>query len=196
MLLSDDWRMEALTGRAVLQPRMPGCSCMSSHRALVLQDKDAGAELAIITDRAQGGGSLASGQAEIMVHRRTLLDDQRGVGEPINETMCGCSACACAGLIARGTHYLTLQVAPRPPHAYEFPLPLRRGFLPFLHVRFRPSGSLDISICASPLCLHCLCQCGRVQHVHKLPQSINDPHAMVCRGPSQQLNTGGPCSSG
>lgn len=84
----------------------------------MVQDKGSGAELAIVTDRAQGGGSLKSGQAEIMVHRRMLLDDWRGVGEPINETMCGCSACACAGLIARGTHHLTLQVHPpwRPPH--------------------------------------------------------------------------------
>ena len=96
---------------------MSGCCSICSHRALVAQDEGSGAELAIVTDRAQGGGSLGSGQAELMVHRRTLLDDQRGVGEPINETMCGCSACACAGLIARGTHYLTLQVTPGFPHA-------------------------------------------------------------------------------
>ena len=98
---------------------MSGCCSICSHRALVAQDEGSGAELAIVTDRAQGGGSLGSGQAELMVHRRTLLDDQRGVGEPINETMCGCSACACAcaGLIARGTHYLTLQVALRSPCA-------------------------------------------------------------------------------
>jgi hypothetical protein len=79
-----------------------------------LQDSK-GAQLALVTDRAQGGSSLESGQMEVMVHRRTLLDDDRGVGEPINETMCGCRDCACAGLVARGTHYLTLQVSARAP---------------------------------------------------------------------------------
>ena len=68
-----------------------------------------GERLALVTDRAQGGASLKPGQMEGMVHRRTLLDDIRGVGEPLNETMCGCRECECAGLIARGTHRLTLQ---------------------------------------------------------------------------------------
>ena len=103
-----------------MRPKTPGCCSISSHGALWAQDEGSGAELAIVTDRAQGGGSLGSGQAELMVHRRTLLDDQRGVGEPINETMCGCSACACAGLVARGTHYLTLQVTLLSPHAYAY----------------------------------------------------------------------------
>ncbi|KAL3141201.1 hypothetical protein ABBQ38_003541 [Trebouxia sp. C0009 RCD-2024] len=66
-------------------------------------------ELAVLTDRAQGGASLASGQLEVMLHRRTLFDDWRGVGEPLNETMQGCTNCASAGLIARGRHWLTLQ---------------------------------------------------------------------------------------
>ncbi len=70
-----------------------------------------------MTDRAQGGASLAPGEMEVMVHRRTLRDDQRGVGEPISETECGCLylSCLCAGLIARGSHHLAFQVLGAPP---------------------------------------------------------------------------------
>ena len=64
----------------------------------------------MLTDRAQGGASLQSGQLEVMLHRRTLFDDQRGVAEPLNETMQGCRDCPSAGLVARGRHWLTLQV--------------------------------------------------------------------------------------
>lgn len=76
------------------------------------QEPGAGA-LAVMTDRAQGGASLASGALELMLHRRTLNDDARGVAEPLNETQCGCSACACGGLVARGVHRVLLQ-APAP----------------------------------------------------------------------------------
>ena len=41
---------------------------------------------------------------------RTMFDDQRGVAEPLNETMCGCRECNCRGLIVRGTHSLLLSV--------------------------------------------------------------------------------------
>jgi hypothetical protein len=40
----------------------------------------------VLTDRSQGGSSLANGQIELMVHRRLLFDDSLGVGEPLNET--------------------------------------------------------------------------------------------------------------
>jgi hypothetical protein len=33
-----------------------------------------------------GGSSLSSGQVEVMIQRRLLYDDARGVGEPLNET--------------------------------------------------------------------------------------------------------------
>jgi len=48
--------------------------------------KDGTRQLTILNDRSQGGSSMNDGQLEIMVHRRTLVDDRRGVGEPINET--------------------------------------------------------------------------------------------------------------
>ena len=40
----------------------------------------------VATDRAQGAASLEEGELEVMVHRRVLHDDYRGVGEPLNET--------------------------------------------------------------------------------------------------------------
>ena len=40
----------------------------------------------VAVDRAQGGASLVDGQIELMLHRRLLCDDARGVAEPLNET--------------------------------------------------------------------------------------------------------------
>jgi alpha-mannosidase len=71
-----------------------------------IQDKNM--RFAVLTDRAQGGASLRQGEIEFMVHRRNLVDDRRGVHEPLNETMCGCVKCDCAGLVVRGAHWLVL----------------------------------------------------------------------------------------
>jgi len=91
---------------------------------IALQDKAKNAELAIMTDVSQGGTSLKPGELELMVHRRLQKDDNRGVQEPLNETMCGCNdinaapghmgahghegdgGCMCAGLTMRGRHWL------------------------------------------------------------------------------------------
>jgi len=40
----------------------------------------------ISNDRAQGGASILNGEVELMIHRRLLVDDGRGVGEALNET--------------------------------------------------------------------------------------------------------------
>ncbi|KAL4536505.1 hypothetical protein Ndes2437B_g05917 [Nannochloris sp. 'desiccata'] len=74
--------------------------------AAYIQDENV--QFAVLTDRAQGGASLRQGEMEFMVHRRNLVDDRRGVHEPLNETMCGCLECDCAGLVVRGTHWLVL----------------------------------------------------------------------------------------
>jgi lysosomal alpha-mannosidase len=57
----------------------------------------------VLTDRSQGGGSIRDGQIEIMVHRRTMKDDNYGVGEPLKE-----QGSDDKGLIVRGKHYLLL----------------------------------------------------------------------------------------
>ncbi|XP_033096903.1 lysosomal alpha-mannosidase-like [Anneissia japonica] len=65
--------------------------------------KDEKRQLTILSDRSQGGSSMKEGSMEIMVHRRILKDDARGVGEPLNETgQFG------DGLIIRGKHFVLL----------------------------------------------------------------------------------------
>uniref|UniRef100_H2Z3Z0 Alpha-mannosidase n=1 Tax=Ciona savignyi TaxID=51511 RepID=H2Z3Z0_CIOSA len=65
--------------------------------------RDAHVQLTVLTDRSQGGSSLSSGALELMVHRRLLGEDSKGVAEPLNETgQFG------DGLITRGKHWLLL----------------------------------------------------------------------------------------
>lgn len=64
------------------------------------------AEFSVLVDRAVGGASIQDGQLELMLHRRLLHDDSRGVGEPLNETVCVQSKCQ--GLTVKGTYYLSI----------------------------------------------------------------------------------------
>ena len=59
-------------------------------------------QLSVLTDRSQGATSLENNKVEIMVHRKTLKDDHKGVGEAINEKAFG------YGLVARGKHQITV----------------------------------------------------------------------------------------
>jgi hypothetical protein len=72
--------------------------------------KDSASQVTVLTDRSQGGTSLAAGQVEIMVHRRTLHDDGRGVGEPLNETQSidQNNNRVGPGMGISGTHYMFL----------------------------------------------------------------------------------------
>jgi hypothetical protein len=45
------------------------------------KDAQSGVTLTVNTDRTQSGASIADGEVELMVHRRLLMDDGRGVGE-------------------------------------------------------------------------------------------------------------------
>uniref|UniRef100_A0A2P2MM13 Alpha-mannosidase n=1 Tax=Rhizophora mucronata TaxID=61149 RepID=A0A2P2MM13_RHIMU len=63
-------------------------------------------ELSVLVDRSVGGSSLVDGQIELMIHRRLLHDDVRGVGEVLNETVCLLDGCE--GLTVRILYQLRL----------------------------------------------------------------------------------------
>ncbi|XP_063148563.1 lysosomal alpha-mannosidase [Candoia aspera] len=65
--------------------------------------KDQKTQLTVLTDRSQGGSSLTDGSLELMVHRRLLHDDNRGVGEPLLEP-----GDYHNGLVVRGRHLVFL----------------------------------------------------------------------------------------
>ncbi|XP_027351852.1 probable alpha-mannosidase At5g13980 [Abrus precatorius] len=65
--------------------------------------KDNKTEFSVLVDRAIGGSSLEDGQIELMVHRRLLLDDSRGVDEALNEI--DCVGDDCRGLTVQGKFY-------------------------------------------------------------------------------------------
>ncbi|XP_063055152.1 lysosomal alpha-mannosidase [Engraulis encrasicolus] len=67
--------------------------------------KDKASQLTVVTDRSQGASSIIDGSLEIMLHRRLLYDDVRGVGEPLNETGGWGSS---EGLVVRGRLLVTL----------------------------------------------------------------------------------------
>ncbi|XP_035819972.1 alpha-mannosidase isoform X4 [Zea mays] len=64
-------------------------------------------ELSVLVDRAAGASSIQDGQLEIMLHRRLLKDDGRGVAEPLDEVVCVDQDCQ--GLTARGTYYINVE---------------------------------------------------------------------------------------
>ncbi|GAX17335.1 lysosomal alpha-mannosidase [Fistulifera solaris] len=84
------------------------------NTAIFLQDKNA--SLSVVVDRSQGGSSLQDGTLELMVQRRNLADDAKGVGEPLNETSGGMTPYppygnaerVGDGVIIRGTHRIMI----------------------------------------------------------------------------------------
>ncbi|PIA48794.1 hypothetical protein AQUCO_01300017v1 [Aquilegia coerulea] len=68
--------------------------------------EDSKTELSVLVDRSVGGSSLADGQMELMLHRRLLFDDSKGVAEALNETVCVDNECQ--GLTIKGNFYLRI----------------------------------------------------------------------------------------
>ncbi|XP_074026193.1 lysosomal alpha-mannosidase isoform X2 [Leptinotarsa decemlineata] len=75
---------------------------------LVIKDEHKNIEVAILNDRSQGGSSLGKNNLELMVHRRVLFDDNKGVNEYLSEVEFG------KGVYARGSHYLIVGNAIKP----------------------------------------------------------------------------------
>ncbi|XVF16104.1 hypothetical protein REPUB_Repub10bG0002500 [Reevesia pubescens] len=71
---------------------------------IYLQDNST--ELSVLVDRSVGGSSLVDGQIELMLHRRLIHDDVRGVGEVLNETVCVLEGCE--GLTIQGKFYFRI----------------------------------------------------------------------------------------
>ncbi|XP_044269447.1 lysosomal alpha-mannosidase-like isoform X2 [Tribolium madens] len=69
---------------------------------IVIRDETKKLEVAVLNDRAQGGSSLNNGDIELMLHRRLLADDNKGVGESLDDEEFG------QGVVARGQLYLVI----------------------------------------------------------------------------------------
>jgi hypothetical protein len=74
------------------------------------------AQLTVLTDRSQGGASITNNTLEIMVHRRLVADDDKGVHEPLNETTSVTPYPNMQrigpGIVVKGTHTLLLSSQP------------------------------------------------------------------------------------
>ena len=56
---------------------------VNSHISII--DVNTKQRVSVLVDRSQGGTVLRDGSLEIMIQRRTTMDDSRGVGEPLDE---------------------------------------------------------------------------------------------------------------
>jgi alpha-mannosidase len=81
--------------------------------------RDSTRQLTVLTDRPQGGSSLRSGEVELMLHRRLLYDDFKGVSEKLDETesiwyhngnFCETPHRSGPGLLVSGSHFLVYLV--------------------------------------------------------------------------------------
>ncbi|XP_054150682.1 lysosomal alpha-mannosidase [Melozone crissalis] len=76
--------------------------------------KDQKVQLTVLTDRSQGGSSLQDGSLELMVHRRLLHDDSRGLEEALDEP--GADG---RGLVVRGRHLVLLDTVGASPEQHR-----------------------------------------------------------------------------
>ncbi|KAK9926543.1 hypothetical protein M0R45_023768 [Rubus argutus] len=68
--------------------------------------KDNNTELSLLVDRSVGGSSIVDGQLELMLHRRLLDDDDKGITEALDEEVC--IEDDCKGLTIIGKYHLRI----------------------------------------------------------------------------------------
>ncbi|KAL0350287.1 UNVERIFIED_CONTAM: Alpha-mannosidase, partial [Sesamum radiatum] len=68
--------------------------------------EDNKSEFSVLVDGATGGSSINDGEIELMLHRRMIYDDSRGVGEALDEFVCVNNTCE--GLTVRGNYYISI----------------------------------------------------------------------------------------
>lgn len=56
------------------------------NSAIYIEDVFAGLRATVMTDRTQGGASIHPGDIELMIQRRIVCNDGKGLNEPLNET--------------------------------------------------------------------------------------------------------------
>ncbi|XP_017099033.2 lysosomal alpha-mannosidase-like [Drosophila bipectinata] len=101
MIRREKDKREGFTPELDRQPTAGNYYPITSRIAL----QDSKKRMAVLNDRAQGGTSMQNGQIELMLHRRLVRDDDKGVGEVLNEEKYG------QPLIARGKVLLVLSPA-------------------------------------------------------------------------------------
>ncbi|KAI5418698.1 hypothetical protein KIW84_043069 [Lathyrus oleraceus] len=83
---------------------------------LGIYTKDKKSEFSVLVDRATGGSSIKDGEVELMLHRRLLNDDGRGVGESLHEDVCTQDPnVTCEGLKVWQCHQLLVYIFMHPP---------------------------------------------------------------------------------
>lgn len=107
--------------------------------------RDASVQLTVLTDRAQGVASLAPGMIELMVHRRTMLDDGRGAAEALDERerVDVYGRGEGAGLVVRGSHIISVG---RPTSAAARWRPLADRIFAKPLLRFEHSRGLSVGV--------------------------------------------------
>lgn len=113
------------------------------NAAAYIQDDARKLRFTILNDRSQAAASIADGQLEVMLHRRTLRDDWRGVGEPINEPGIDGN-----GLVIRTQHYLLFDAPDNSALLHRtLEQQLNLPLTPF----FAPSGNVALNLAGTAL---------------------------------------------